>query len=271
MQQDERFLIATSSNRLALTVEPLPAGRGCNPAFFLNMVSSDLGLKRASLSATFWPVVAFCLDFLAIQRPTKPASACPPPPMVSRRISRDFFSSLPLLSCHSKQLSSRWSLRTGRGGGGEGDGVGNTVEHGLHCTELCTELCSHVIANRSRKEKQNATWSKHVQLVLKDARRMCNHQVIQCRQLAFIAGCSPSGQGWTATHHRLSLMVTASQQQHQALQHKPLIPLAPWPAPLGFWQLLHAALHSVQLKYQPPKHEARDIVKPSRASTGCQA
>ena len=120
MQQDERFLIATSSHRLALTVEPLPTGRGCNPAFFLNMVSNDLGLKRASLSATFWPVVAFWLDFLAIQRPTKPASACPPPPMVSRRMSRDFFSSLPLLSCHSKQLSSHWSLRTGRGrGGGE--------------------------------------------------------------------------------------------------------------------------------------------------------
>lgn len=87
-----------------LTIEPLPRGNGCKLALFVNMVSSDLGLIRASLSATFCPVEDFCRDFLAIQRPMKPASACPPPPNVSRRMSREFLSSLPLLSCQNKQL-----------------------------------------------------------------------------------------------------------------------------------------------------------------------
>ena len=64
-------------------------------------------------------------------------------------------------------------------------------------------------------------------------------------------------------------MVTANQQQHHALQHQPSTPLAPWPEPPVVWQLLHAALHFVQLKSQDPEHEAHDVVMPREASTGC--
>ena len=84
----------------SITSPAAASGSGFKPAFFFSIVSRDLGLRRASLAATFSPAVAFCLEFLLIQRPIKPASGWPPPPTMSLRISRVwFFSNLPLLSC----------------------------------------------------------------------------------------------------------------------------------------------------------------------------